>query len=410
MKKTIIWIIELMLIISLVTAFGIGPSQYIVDFTPNHQENTHFTIYNKQAENLTFTITQITDLKGTTKTNLKEIKLTPNTTEAKIPYTITLPKDLPPGEYITKIQIREQPKTTNGITAVRKLSHKIIIKVPKHGKYIATNTATKDRQLTLNITNIGIKDIDELQAHFRLLEQKQIVLNQDKNLGSLNSDERKSTTFKLDNIPQGEYNANIKIQYDEAAKNISMPVAIGEPKLTIQEFKWIKGLPGTISQFNLVVQSNWNRPIEAQTRVIIRDGDAVLIDEETPVLNFKAKSSSSHPIYIDTSNLPYSNLTASIEIDYLGKEEKIEFKQEVTKEGIKTIDIKEPIDAKGDILFWASITICIIIILFFVFVILRLKYKINNLEKNFEQREKNFENRIKYKEKSGNVLKKYRNL
>jgi len=135
---------------------GVAPANSDIAYEPSLTQTRSFLIYNTDQVSFEAKLT----LEGALAQyiTLQEDQIHLNATEEshRIEYTITLPEIIEPGDYQSKIRVREVSTPASGrVSASLSVSHQLSMHVPPSGKYPKVEIQTEGKKLIIAITNKG---------------------------------------------------------------------------------------------------------------------------------------------------------------------------------------------------------------------------------------------------------------
>lgn len=297
MKKYLIAIMALVLI-ETVIGLGVGPAITRIDFEPNLTTQYKITVYNTDHKAFTASLDLFGELKEYLLLESQEVIFNSDDDKKEIYFTVSFPRDIPPGQYNSKINILELPVNSqdNIVTSIS-LTHDISLEVPTHGKYIKEVITETDDEVLLSIRNIGLKEIENLSVISIISDSAddRIMSFSRKNFLS---DEVFNVTIPL-NIPSGSYTHKILLSYDELKKEIRRTLRVGELELQIIDINIKEFNIGDIAAIQLDILSNWNEQIKVFAEIEIFFDSEEISTITGP--DFLIKGSESTTLFWDTN-------------------------------------------------------------------------------------------------------------
>lgn len=273
--KTIIWIITIILLITNVLAIGVGPVKTIIEFTPNLETQYSIDIYNTDNKNFEAILTLEGELKEYIEINSNTIIFTEEERSKKAFFNVSFPRDIPPGTYTGKLRILESNSQSEGtITASLSVVHNIILEVPKHGKYLKATIEQTNKNINVNIENIGLNEIKALKVINTFSSSKDNFSYTNERANFL-PDEVFNYNINL-NDKTGSYTLETKFEYDELTKKKTQRIKLGEIELQITNLETNNFKLGEIGSFITSINSNWNEKIKIRAEIDVMKDDELI--------------------------------------------------------------------------------------------------------------------------------------
>lgn len=331
-KKTLIWIIAFLVLISQATAFGIRPAKTIADFEPNAEKEFKFNIINNENSYLDLKIILKGPLADIVELQKDHIVINQEEPYKELPFIISFPDSLMPGQHEVKIIVQQTIPNielgANYVSAKLFLTHKLIINVPYPKKHISAkfniNQKHKETDLEALVKNLGAEDINNLKSLFSIKTSKweTLVKKETEEVPlQINQEKLLKASIKNSLLPPGEYEAVASILYDDNRFEISKFFTVGEPSVDIVYYdKFI--LAGVINEFNIELKSNWNKRIEnAYAEIIIYQNNKEVVRQRTMSFVILPNHITKIKSYIDARHLSQEDISASIVIYYNNKQQ-----------------------------------------------------------------------------------------
>ncbi|MBU1202253.1 MAG: hypothetical protein KKA51_07145 [Nanoarchaeota archaeon] len=250
----------LLIVSTSASAIGVGPVFTRIDFEPNFAKEYEFTIYNNDKINFNAELSISGELKDYITMDTTSLVFKADEESKTVSFTVNLPRDIPPGEYESRITIKEASESSSMIGAVAAVSHKLTLTVPKHGKYIKITTIKDDKKIVVTIKNIGLKEVEKIELTNNIFSE--IDSNNYSNIiNNLLPDQDYNFTISL-NQTSGIYSHNILLNYDGLIKNITETIIIGRINITINNLTIKNFKLGEINQLDITLTTDWNQPID----------------------------------------------------------------------------------------------------------------------------------------------------
>jgi len=360
-----------------VLSLGIGPVYTHIEFQPNLIQEYKFSVYNNDNQNSTIKLSVSGELAEYITIPEKEFTLGPEEESKEVNFIISLPRELTPGDYASRIIVNQEIQNQGMIGAQASVSHKIDLKVPAHGKYIRSEVKQKNGSMQIEIENIGVKTIENLNTEIYLSGENNSVF--ESNLGSLTSGDIKTTEY-IPNM-KGEFHSSAIITYDGLRKNISQIIQFGEPTISILDFKPVDYKPGEINEFRVNVSSDWNKELNLTIKMDIVDENGLsLVKAQTKKAIIDKKEV---VIYADTKDLKPN--TYGIKLLVEGKKQI--YTEEMHLVELKSIETTQEVKKINNKIDWRTAIISSMILLTIaLLVLLPLKVKINRRREKISQK------------------------
>lgn len=324
--KPIMWIFVFFILAANAFALGIAPAQNNLRFEPGSEINLTYTIINNEARELDIAVSALGELAEFIKVPEKTIHLDDTEKEKRFTVSINLPNNLEPGERLAKIRLTESdPKMilgNNQVSVRLEVNSKITINVPYPKKYVIVDfnvDAEKDGNLKVStdITNVGTTDIDKLKIRFAIASENntfEIIETEE-----ISIPRRETKTLSADfsdlKIPQGEYSAIAKVDYDGTDAVLIRDFNIGDINITILDYtKYF--VQGELNKFEIHVKSEWNKKLKNVFAVIFIEGF-----EKLKSINYDLDPQEEKTIvsYWDTTGVELGEYDSNITLNYVDK-------------------------------------------------------------------------------------------
>ncbi len=268
----------LILLSSNVSAFGLRPTLNRIDFSPGQTTEGQFVVLTTPEEVGQARLIADGELAKYITLPSEYIKLGQ---ETSIPYSITLPEKLSPGQHIGKILIEEDIEAPEGaLTAKIQLAFTIYVNVAIPEKHIRATIDIKVEENALGVTtkvkNIGSLGVANVAPQITISNPTGTIASVDMIAKPLEIAESADFTqqIPINNLKNGIYTATAAIAYDEGTLIITKEFSVGVPLASISRsdttFK-----AGEINAFTFDVQSDWNSQLNGVTAsvAVSQDGE-----------------------------------------------------------------------------------------------------------------------------------------
>jgi hypothetical protein len=288
-KKSFIWIIVCLILVSYVSGLGLSPSKLELFFEENTKKESYFRIINNENKDLKLSLFVRGDLAKYVELGSSIITIPENEPEAIIRYTVNYPSNLKPGVHKVEILAVENENTVGNILLANiGLVHQVNIRVPYPDQYlegtlfISETRPNEKTTFTVSLYNVGTKDIEKIKGSIIISgSDGQPVLSIKTNEISLKAGQKSKITGEwIVNLNPGTYNAKAMVEYDnDKILVLEKDFDIGEPLIDIDSLSIGPFKLGTIAKFDISLSNKWNQDmlnIFADTE--IRDDKGVLVE------------------------------------------------------------------------------------------------------------------------------------
>tara|TARA_Y100000310_G_C20585394_1_gene765140 strand:+ start:206 stop:1339 length:1134 start_codon:yes stop_codon:yes gene_type:complete len=281
MKKIIPLIFFILILVQVGNAIKLSPAGTGIEFKPNLEQTIAF--HTDIGSNIDVSLSG--DL-------AKYLEVVENTieTDGNFKVKLKLPETLEtPGDNVIFVGV-SQLAGEGMVGAVASVRGAIVIKVPFPGLYGTFSFFVED--LNVNETrNFYIDAKNKGKIKFKASSEIEIFNDKNISVDKIYSEEKlieptASTTinalFNSTNHNSGQFNAIATISYGDKQRVIEAPFKIGSKHLKLIEYTNLFE-PNKINQFKIIVESDWNNPINnVFANVNIYDGTKLLSTFRTP--------------------------------------------------------------------------------------------------------------------------------
>jgi hypothetical protein len=316
MKRIFFFLFFLVLLCGSVSAIGMSPPLYRIDFQEETQLNLSFAILNRDGAATNIRV--FAD--GSELSEYVTFSETEFEFDGTAPYGITATLDMPSYSEVSsfgkqRININAEEFVTTGGTfaAVTAVEGAIFVQVPQPGLYaeitdfsVDHTVAGYDTQAEVELTNRGTDTISSGELSLQIFESENTILNtflvQDIDL---NPAESKSFTIDIpsDSYVSAKYEAVVSFDYtstrDPATDTKSFFVGSTDIELVNYTSSLISG---SINRVNITLQSLWGSPL-TNVRGLLVVGDS---QQSLPVIDFNPFEEQVVSAFID---IPLTNAT-----------------------------------------------------------------------------------------------------
>ena len=335
---------------TIVTAIGVGPVQTNIDFFPELEKTYQFHVDNDEPINVKL------EVKGELEPyiSLEETSFLLEGTK-NLSFKISLPKELAPGSYNSRIEITIRSINQEMINVMATIAHKVLLNVPAHGKYIQEIIGLEGKTVSVWIKNIGLKEIQTLEItnHIQGKGYDQTFIETKNNL---KPEEIFNATIKKE-MNFGQYKINTFIRYDEVTKNITRDFTVGAIEITINNPYFEDFKPGEINKLIIPLRNNWNEELENMYLTLeITKEEVVILNEKS--IDFAMNESKNVEMFWDLTSFEEGNYAFHIQVF---KEEEIITEKNIelliNKKGIKEKIIKNIVVELTIIIFLVALSL-----------------------------------------------------
>lgn len=381
------FLLVLIIILPLSSAFGITPAQKIFDYSPGAEETHSFEIINSENKRINLVILPEGELKDYVSLSQYYVTLTPETPSITISYNVKIPSSLSPGQHYANIVITEVPdssssSSTTFVGSVVGIVTKVLVDVPYPGKYAESDlsiSATKDGKtaFVIPVVSKGKLDIARARASidiFTPLNEKVASLSTQE--VSILSGERKELAIEWDasSFPPGRYFAYATVLYDEATLNLEKEFSVGKDTLDLKSVEVNDFSLGDIAKFEFLVENTLNSPaneVYISMQVFNNDGE-VMADFKSANYNVDPFSSKLLVAFWDTEGVRVGNYNARAFINYGEISTQKDLTLDISNDNIQVIGIGYVVSSAGST--GESSLVVILVIAVVVLVLLNLTW------------------------------------
>jgi len=300
-----------------VSAPGVTPSSYIVDFVPDFEDDFVFNFnFDKDSYIETYVSGDLAEYVELDRQNL--------TGGGKVIAHLKLPDKIDvPGQHRIRVGAKQLPKETGGLEVVGDVGGIIKINVPYSGKhlngefYISNANIGEEAEIRLIVKNNGEEDV--------YVNPVLRIYNLEEDVGSLELEEKlvektKSVEYNellsTENFAAGDYNASAVIEYGSEKLELETGFRLGDFYVEIvnytKEFERDK-----VNRFEIDILSFYNGEIEnLHANVTILDEDVSFL---TPSIRLAPWGAGRLEGFFDTAQIKSSKFEAEIVLNYDGR-------------------------------------------------------------------------------------------
>ncbi|MFA6073198.1 MAG: hypothetical protein WC758_03730 [Candidatus Woesearchaeota archaeon] len=332
-KKIILFLFILLLLVPSVLSLGIAPAYKTVILSSTSTTSTEYElrIMNENGVAQTLELSVVGDLSEYVILSKYKLEFVQGQTQQDIKVTISMPKgiDLKPGEYVSRILLKEKSSSQSGMMAVVGVASRVEMIVPGDGALLKSTLFAPNfkknapNAFSIEVKNLGGKDAKNCKAVIEILTPLNV------NIGALTSESITILAGETKNIlvpwsPSdivGNYLAKSSILCDNGDTNDERAFLIGSADLRIVSFESDNFKLGGISKFDLIVASDWPEEIKyVNAQVDIIKNDVTIYTAKTENKDIQANGKVIFPVFLDTKNMVPDKYSVFVTLKYLDKE------------------------------------------------------------------------------------------
>lgn len=268
-RMSVLFVIILsVFLVGSVCALGITPGRTTYQYEPGVERNFAFSVLNTEGEIIDITVLSDGDLCEGVSISDSLFVMSADTKERRVIGSIAMPATLEPGSNkcnIQAVQAAQSAGTGTFLGGVVAVTTEIVVLVPYPGKYIEASAdvrVNEDGELVfvLPVINRGDEEIEEVWASLEIsaFDGREVgVITTNKRGVASEARSEIMTTF-TEEIAFGDYMLNAVIYYDDESRSMSTSFRHGSPILALREIVVDEFKLGSISKFEMVVESMWN--------------------------------------------------------------------------------------------------------------------------------------------------------
>lgn len=348
----IIWTLVVFLALAQgVLALGIAPASKEIMYEANSEQWVDLKITNNDGNDMTVILYAEGEFADYIEFQDVELEFTGSDNEKKTRYKITLPEDVDKqGILVTKIVARAigggDKKGSTQISAEYALISKLKVVVPYEGKYLETKVYAphfavgKSANFALEAKNFGTEDVLKAKAIFNIYGKgdeplRTLVSNEVKIPAK---DEVMITVPWTPDLGAGRYQVEATLLYDGMNKVENMEFQIGALSIDVLSISVDNFKLGSIAQFDLLVQNNWNEEIPlVYADVHISDfSGKTFVETKTLPTDLAPLSLGELQAFWNTQDAGVGDYQMRITLNYVGQTKSEDFNITVLMDEIRT--------------------------------------------------------------------------
>jgi len=355
------------LILSNVSAIGLGPGKYEVDFSSGTSQILSFTVLNNADTPNSYRVYTKGELGEDITCSPDFVSLKARET-GRFSCTLKMPNYLEPGPHRALIGIIESvPGNVGQIAVLSAVESRLTVNVPYPDFYVTIALSVNNTKINeptniqVKVKNWGKEDVTS-KIPIKIMSGEDIVGNVITNEKFIES--MKEETFNVEWVANvanaGKYNAVANLVHDDKTFNASKSFLVGD--LIVDIVNLTSDIyPGEIGKFNLILQSMWSEPVDVDVEIeVLKDNVSLGSKKEKFSINgFEEKNLK---IFWDTPLQEVGVYQAKVNLNYANKEKESLFNFEVKK--------REEVKKLTPIVLFSFIAILIIMV-FVIFFFIR---------------------------------------
>ncbi len=367
----------------LVSAIGVIPARYTVDYAPGFEHDFTFTVNNNQQKPIKVAISLSGSFADYATLSTKELSFPDGVLTQSFTLHLKLPDSWDkPGRNKLNINIVEMPFTnakSAAFSARTAVVPDILVLVPYPGLYAEISkfqvaggsggvNEGDDTPVSFSIRSHGKQDLVNTRAEVSLVDfeanntiETQSFNNIDISPGSTYS---QSLILHTSSLPPTDYLAVLKYYYEDVVREKKIKFSVGQFKVDLLSYDENLSNNGIVP-FHFVIKNKWKGKVFVEAQVHF-NGLPVAKTSREQLTDFAAKK---FVAYVDASSLPLGPLNGTIKVFFSKKsspddDSVLEFPVSVNV--VKPV-VKEVV--KKNKSFSLSLTTIVLIVLFLLLVI-----------------------------------------
>ena len=346
--KIFIFFCMFLILFTNVLSIGITPGKYTINFYPDYQENVKYTIVNNEHKDMDVLLTLEGDLSNSIILHNKIVPISSTEEFVNLNYDVKLPAKIDkPGIHEFRLTALDLPKNYNkegsfvgATTAVVSL---IQVRVPYPGKYIEGKLSIEEKdgklRFLIPITNLGKEDVYLTNAVVDVYgptNEKLFTLKSDQR--GIKSFEKTELVAELgNNLNSGKYYAVANVNYDGEILKLESIFEAGESRLNIVDISVRNFKLGEIAKVSVLVESNWNKPIEEiySSLIVRRENGDFITSVKSATMDIDPLSQKQFDLFWDTAGVKEGTYDAEVSVNYDEKSIKNNLKAFVSLKNLK---------------------------------------------------------------------------
>lgn len=361
MRKTILFILCVVILSSYAAGLGISPAREVVHFTPGQEERYSFTIINSDRADVRLLVSAQGPLQDRVVFSQTLIEMSANEESREVSYTVALPQDLSPGQYVTNIIVVQIPssdevgQTTVGATVG--VVSQFVVDVSYPGKYASAKLDARNEEdgsvsFFVTVSSLGEFDLPDVNAEIEIygprgMEVASVLTAKT----DIPSGQRKELVGRWwPEGGKGEYLAKAIVNYGEGIATAEHEFNVGDERLRLAGMEVNDFSLGEIAKFEILAENLWNERIDgaySEMEIYGVNGN-VLASIKSPNYDIDAGAREVMQAFWDTEGVVEGSYEAKILLHYPEGLEEKELTLEVSDDSITIIGFGYHISSLGD--------------------------------------------------------------
>jgi len=331
-------------VISNVSAIGMGPGKYAVDFSPGASQTLGYTALNNGDTPATYNTYVKGELAEYITCSPKSISLKAQE-RSGFSCIINMPSYLEPGPHQASVGIIESsPENVGQIAVLSAVESHLTVNVPYPDFYVAMEISVNNTKINeptkinVKVKNWG-KESANMQIPIQIMSGKEVV-------GNVMTDTKfietmKEETFNIDWVANvadaGKYTAIANLVYNDKTFTASTSFLIGDLIINIVNLT-SEMYPGEIGKFDLILQSMWSEPVDVNVGIEVLK-DNISLGSKTEKFSINGFEEKDFKIFWDTPLQEAGKYQAKVKLNYNNTEKESLFNFEIKNRGESKIGI-----------------------------------------------------------------------
>jgi hypothetical protein len=338
MKRKMFWIAAALLFCFVVffsnvksaEAVGIAPAYKEVIY--NNQDITYtMKVVNENGEAGTYSVEIAGDLSQYVKADRSSVTFAKGEIQKDVNIKLSIPSGMKmtPGEYTTRIIVKEPTQNQGEIMALVGISSKLITTIPGEGAYVQAKLFAPNfvdnvtNSFSVEITNKGIKEarncVTIIDVTSSLNAKVTSLISE-----SMTVPGASVQTARLSWMPHlnsGLYTAKASVVCEGTTAGDEKLFSVGSPDVNVISFTTSSFKLGSISKFDLILSSDWGEAISnVYANIEVNKNDKVLFTSQTESTDLVPNGKAVLPVYLDTTGFSPGEYNVYLTLHYLEKQ------------------------------------------------------------------------------------------
>jgi hypothetical protein len=314
-------------------ALGVAPSRQYVEYTPGQTISGQLTIINNEGNEFRAGVYGDGEFADIVKLPNSLILVPKEQQTVTVPYEITLPESMRPGEQVINIVIRQFPVESEGgtvVTAQMAVIAEIIVRVPYPGKYaeakmFISDADKTDRPVTFTtmVYNFGTDDIKDASVQVGIFGPtwEQVGESRSAHVPIKSKQETRIDALWEPNVSKGSYVAVATVRYDDKTLKIEKAFDLGAFTIDVSDISVKKFTLGDVAKFDITLFNSWNSEIkDIYVEMIVEDKLGNKMTEfKTTTVDIPAQAEKTVEAYWYTEGVTSDTYKVKLLVHYAGK-------------------------------------------------------------------------------------------